>query len=141
VVKVKEVQETVEEESAGLLSKLPIPSIPLLPWRELYKELVVPVLQPTVGSVVNNATKVVSVANKAAAVGPDVVLQGIQDTAASVAAARATQAGQTGGGLGSSSSSSSGLGGPGPVIAGSLTALILAGGLKGFYDFLAKQTN
>jgi hypothetical protein len=29
--------------------------------------------------------------------------------------------------------------GPGPVIAGSLTALILAGGLKGFYDFISKQ--
>lgn len=30
-------------------------------------------------------------------------------------------------------------GGPGPVIAGALTALVLAGGLKGFYDFLSKQ--
>jgi TM2 domain-containing membrane protein YozV len=29
--------------------------------------------------------------------------------------------------------------GPGPVIAGSLTALIIAGGLKGFYDFISKQ--
>ena len=29
--------------------------------------------------------------------------------------------------------------GPGPVIAGSLTALVIAGGLKGFYDFISKQ--
>ena len=29
--------------------------------------------------------------------------------------------------------------GPGPVIAGTLTALVLAGGLKGFYDFISKQ--
>ena len=29
--------------------------------------------------------------------------------------------------------------GPGPVIAGSLTALVVAGGLKGFYDFISKQ--
>ncbi len=31
-------------------------------------------------------------------------------------------------------------GGPGPILAGALTAIVLAGGLKGFYDFLAKQT-
>ena len=29
--------------------------------------------------------------------------------------------------------------GPGPVIAGTLTALVLAGGLKGFYDVISKQ--
>jgi hypothetical protein len=29
--------------------------------------------------------------------------------------------------------------GPGPVIAGALTAVVLAGGLKGFYDILAAQ--
>jgi hypothetical protein len=29
--------------------------------------------------------------------------------------------------------------GPGPVIAGALSALILAGGLKGFYDIISKQ--
>jgi TM2 domain-containing membrane protein YozV len=30
-------------------------------------------------------------------------------------------------------------GGPGPVIAGALTAVVLAGGLKGFYDLISKQ--
>jgi len=30
-------------------------------------------------------------------------------------------------------------GGPGPVIAGVLTAVVLAGGLKGFYDVISKQ--
>ena len=29
--------------------------------------------------------------------------------------------------------------GPGPVIAGTLTAIVLAGGLKGLYDFISKQ--
>jgi hypothetical protein len=29
--------------------------------------------------------------------------------------------------------------GPGPVIAGALTAVVLAGGLKGFYDVIAAQ--
>jgi len=29
--------------------------------------------------------------------------------------------------------------GPGPVIAGALTAVVLAGGLKGFYDVISKQ--
>lgn len=29
--------------------------------------------------------------------------------------------------------------GPGPVVAGALTAIVLAGGLKGFYDFIAAQ--
>jgi TM2 domain-containing membrane protein YozV len=29
--------------------------------------------------------------------------------------------------------------GPGPVIAGALTALVVVGGLKGFYDFITKQ--
>ena len=29
--------------------------------------------------------------------------------------------------------------GPGPVIAGTLTALVLAGGLKGMYDIISKQ--
>jgi hypothetical protein len=31
------------------------------------------------------------------------------------------------------------LGGPGPVIAGALAAVVLAGGLKGFYDVLVQQ--
>ena len=39
---------------------------------------------------------------------------------------------QTGGGRNESS-------GPGPVIAGALTAVVLAGGLKGFYDLISKQ--
>jgi hypothetical protein len=30
-------------------------------------------------------------------------------------------------------------GGPGPAIAGVLTAVVLAGGLKGFYDIISKQ--
>jgi TM2 domain-containing membrane protein YozV len=40
---------------------------------------------------------------------------------------------QTGGGAASQQH------GPGPVIAGALSALILAGGLKGFYDIISKQ--
>ncbi len=42
---------------------------------------------------------------------------------------------QEGGGAGSAGVNT----GPGPVIAGALTAVVLAGGLKGFYDFISKQ--
>jgi type IV secretory pathway VirB6-like protein len=123
----------------------------------LYNELVVPVLQPTVGSAVNNASKVVSVGTKAIALGNTVLQsapgfaadlgqqvgqQAIQEAervgtsvdAVQAAAATAAAQRQTGGGHTSSHTS-----GPGPILAGALTALLLAGGLKGFYDFLSKQ--
>jgi hypothetical protein len=41
---------------------------------------------------------------------------------------------QVGGG-----SSNQGPGGVGPILAGTLTAVVLAGGLKGFYDVLVQQ--
>jgi hypothetical protein len=63
----------------------------------------------------------------------------IQSLAANTAAARTPVSAvpppaQSGGGGGSGGS-----GGPGPIIAGSLTALILAGGIKGCYDLISKQ--
>jgi hypothetical protein len=153
---VQEVKEAPKEES--FWSRLPIPSLPVMPWKALYNELVVPVLQPTVGSAVNNASKVVSVGTKAIALGNTVLQsapgfaadlgqqvgqQAIQEAervgtsvdAVQAAAATAAAQRQTGGGSGPSGQTS----GPGPILAGALTALLLAGGLKGFYDFLSKQ--
>lgn len=46
---------------------------------------------------------------------------------------------QIGGGVGSSSDGAGSTSGAGAVIAGTLSALIIAGGLKGTYDFISKQ--
>ena len=150
IFKVQEVKEEPVEEG-GFFSRLPIPSIPILPWREMYRELVVPILQPTVGNAINNASKVASVGTKVANLGATALGEGpgfaadlgnqvaqqaekqVQgtsiDAVQNVAAATAAQR-QTGGAHES---------GPGPIVAGAITALLLAGGLKGFYDFLSKQ--
>jgi hypothetical protein len=127
----------------------------------------VPLLQPTVGNTINNVSKVASVGTKVAglattamsagpgfvgSLGQDVGEQAVQQAtevaqaqergttigavqaaAQTAAAQRQGQSGQSGGGIEST--------GPGPIIAGALTALILAGGLKGFHDFLSKQIN
>ena len=157
IFKVQEVKE--EKEESGFLSRLPIPSLPVMPWKAIYNELVVPLLQPTVGNTINNASKVVSIGTKAAglattalAAAPGFVgnvgqemeaaamqqanqiargttVDAVQAAAQSTAAQR-----QTGG-------AKDNQGGPGPIIAGALTAILIAGGLKGFYDFLSKQVN
>lgn len=166
IFKVVEVKETPEDDG-GFLSRLPIPSIPALPWRDLYRELVVPVLQPTVGTAVQNANKVVSIGTKvvglgttALAAGPGFVgnlasqvgdqavqqasgtsIDAVQQAAAQIAATRQATS-YTGGGYNRSHNNiSQEGGGPGPILAGAFTALILAGGLKGFYDFFSKQVN
>lgn len=159
------VQEVKEVPETSFWSRLPIPSLPTMPWKTLYNELAVPLLQPTVGSAVNNVTKVASVGTKLAGLGslamaaaPDfvgnvgqqveaqaveaaqqVVQQqqqqhgtSIEAVQAAAQAAAAQRGPQSGGGHTS---------GPGPILAGALTALLLAGGLKGFHDFLSKQVN
>jgi TM2 domain-containing membrane protein YozV len=129
------VQPVVEkEQDAGLLTSLlgfiPTPA-------SLYKEFAVPLLQPTVGTVIGTATKLAAAGTAAASLVPSLpgivgqslvpdTLQTIQGLAQSQ---QAQQTQQTGGGSE----------GPGPILAGALTALILAGGLKGVSDFLAKR--
>ncbi len=164
--KVQEVKDEPVPKNDGFLSKLPIPSLPVLPFRELYNELVVPLLQPTVGTAIQSVNKVVSVGTKAAALGATALTAGPafvgdlanqvsqQATAAATAATAATSIPQIqqiaetaaanrqqpqpqpqlGGGHANTA------GGPGPILAGAFTAILLAGGLKGAYDFLAKQT-
>ena len=145
--KVQPVVETPEEESGGFFSSLT--SI-VFPWRAAYRELVVPLLQPTVGTAIGSATKIASAGTAAAALGTSMLSQGpgaVQQVSQQVQSdtmqtvqrlAQAQQAQQIqqvplqpqmGGGSG----------GPGPVLAGAFTALILAGGLKGLSDFMSKR--
>ena len=163
--KVVEVKEEPEDKRS-FLEKLPIPSFPL---RDAYRELIVPILQPTVGTAIQSTAKIASVGTKAAGLGLSALTAGpalvsgltsqiaeqvdavtqeaqsklplgttvaaVQDAAAKAFENRSQpqfptqQAPQTGGGS---------VGGPGPVLAGAFTALLVAGGLKGAYDFMAK---
>jgi len=83
----------------------------------------------------NVATDAVNAAQNAAA-GAANTAQAAQTatTGAVNAAANTAQAAAKQGGGGHTEPA-----GPGPVIAGALTALVVAGGLKGFYDFISKQ--
>ncbi len=141
------VQPVVEkpEEDSGILSSLPNLASPA---RALYRELVVPVLQPTVGTAVSSAGKLASAGTAAAALGTSLLAKGptmaqqvaqqVQadtlQTVQQLAAAKAAQITQTGGGSTSSE-------GPGPILAGAITALLLAGGIKGISDFLHQRLN
>lgn len=149
----------VKEEEAPSSSGWSFPSFSL-PFSGLYKELVVPILQPTVGSAIQNANKIASVATGVAALGNSALgsapgfvgnLTGQMEQQAVAAATNAAasspvgttveavqaianakaKTNQTGGGSSSS--------GPGPILAGALTAILIAGGLKGTYDFVSKQ--
>lgn len=188
--------------------------IPSLPWREIYRELVVPVIQPTVAPTVEKIKHGISVGEKAVALGTsalaagpalisnikgqvekaatmatlpgslatipgvipglphisqptlgsiptagpvvtdsarkmfnplmkvrgsegDSVLEQINELAGAAETARQGVRAMTGGSLWERRGGEQG--GAGPVIAGTLTALIIAGGAKGFYDFIAKQ--
>jgi TM2 domain-containing membrane protein YozV len=192
VFKVQEV--TDEPKKAGF--SFPWPSLPTLPFRELYRELVVPLLQPTVGTGIQSATKVLSVGAKVAGLGTTALAAGpafvgnltsqinqqvdqavnnalhptlgsltaatttatatttpaaaepigtsvaaVQQVAENAAAQRQPVAAQpqpqAGGGLSTGAGvSSSGIG---PVLAGAFTAIVVAGGLKGTFDFFSKQ--
>jgi TM2 domain-containing membrane protein YozV len=132
---------------------IPIPSLPV---REIYKELVAPLLtvpvvralqavgpnrpppQPScfedaqrmlptpaqVHETVMEAANTGRVAVQAVAEPVVVMSKGVGNAIHA----------QSGGGSAPSAPS-----GPGPVIAGALTAVVLAGGLKGFYDMISKQ--
>ncbi len=157
VFKVQEVKEEPKESKGSLFSL--IPSLPLLNFDTLYQKLVVPLLQPTVGTAIKSVNSAISIGTKAAPLATTALTAGpafvsnltsqineqVANTVASVQKIAENQAAerlqpapsappiqQTGGGTTH--------GGPGPILAGAFTAIVLAGGLKGFYDFLSKQT-
>ncbi len=138
--KVQPVVETAEDDS-GLFGFLPSFASPA---RALYRELVVPVLQPTVGTAISTAGKLASAGTTAAALGTSMLAKGpalaqqvaqqVQaDTLQTVQQLAAAKAAQKGGSVASD--------GPGPILAGAITALVLAGGLKGISDFLHQRLN
>jgi TM2 domain-containing membrane protein YozV len=155
--KVQEVKEKNPEEETSQGSGTD--------WGGLYKQFVVPLLQPSVGKGIQTASqaatvglKGVAVAKKVGSMDPTSAVGSLSDATGQAAQAQVAQAlatppeqptvqtiqeiaaakaaersGQTGGG------GHTVTGGLGPVIAGSLTALVLAGGLKGVYEFLERR--
>lgn len=116
----------------------------LFPIKPLYDQFVVPLLRPPVVSMLGTAGKLASAGTSVGALGTSLLSQGpaaaaqlaqqVQsDTFKQVQqlaqAAEQQRMPQTGGSLD----------GPGPILAGALTALVIAGGLKGVSDFLAKR--
>jgi TM2 domain-containing membrane protein YozV len=148
-------KEQLEKESA---KEAPVGGFPILgmdTFRFWYKELAVPLLQPTVGTAVKTADKTVQLGEKAAAVGgevlaagpkvasavtssiasalnPAVIMEQVQQAAADKAASRIGV--QAGGGLTGRDGESSG-----PIVAGTLLAVVLAGAGKFVYDIVNKQ--
>jgi TM2 domain-containing membrane protein YozV len=130
-------------------------------FRFLYRELAVPVLQPTVGTTIQQVDHSVKLAGKAVAVGTEVVetvpkvassvstqLEAVSNpnrivaqihaaAATKAAAAAGATAPHTGGGSSSSSSSSSSSGGP--IIAGTLSAVAIAGAVKMISELLSDK--
>lgn len=144
--RVQEVREGAESSgSMGLLGLLPV-----LNWKGLYGDIVAPLLRPTVGAAVENVGKMANVAGKAASLATSTIARGpalvseFANAAVANATAQATQATKAAAGLGPAATAATAQtgggssGGPGPVLAGSLTALLLAGGLKGMHDVLSK---
>jgi hypothetical protein len=111
----------------GFFSALcpPIISLPNINFGQVYKDVVAPLMIPPIAK----GLQLIIGATEQAPVPTDA------PTAAPATPTAATAPPMTGGG----GSSSEAVAGPGPVIAGTLTALVLAGGLKGFYDFISKQ--
>lgn len=131
VREVPTVDAAITQESSGFFSKIP--------FFNLYNTLVVPLLRPTVGSAVTTVSRIGSVGQKGvgavsslASRAPEIIAQQAEKVGQQ-RLEEARSALQTGGGNGG------GGGGPGPVIAGALTALIVAGGAKGLFEFLARQ--
>lgn len=153
----------------SLLDWLPLPSVPQgFSMREIYRELLAPLMIPPIvkglkeinnppapsmpavdmpslslpenpiAGIVNSASETVNTAKEVLKNGAVNSLHVISDvakeaekTVAKMSGGSYTHAQEGGAGAGAS--------GPGPVIAGALTAVVLAGGLKGFYDFIIKQ--
>lgn len=131
---------TSQETSGGLFAwlKTVCPPSFSLPFGELYKDVVAPLMTPPVVEALHAVSALPVTAPSMRGLTPPSVplpltppsLPTIPSmiTSPSVTSAPVRQEG--GGGSGS---------GPGPVIAGTLTALVFAGGLKGFIDFVSKQ--
>jgi hypothetical protein len=114
-------------------------------WRKTYRDIAVPLMTPPIVGAVHKVTDTVdkvveaakngitlpSVSNITSMVSPSAPPANASPSAPPANANDPQPPSQTGGG-GSVS-------GPGAVIGGTLTALVLAGGLKGFYDFISKQ--
>jgi len=117
-------------------------------WRKTYRDIAVPLMTPPIVGAVHKASDTINKVVDAAASG--VNLPSMSELTNMVmpsappanndpsappnnasAPANNDPKAQTGGGVQVS--------GPGAVIGGTLTALVLAGGLKGFYDFISKQ--
>lgn len=120
-----------------------LPPVPTLPLREAYKDLVVPLVTPPLVKAIKNldAPHPVPQIQPMTPVSMTPPIPNMKETLDSTShvvgeSAKIIQKGfeegyaQKGGGRGD---------GPGPVIAGVLTAVVLAGGLKGFYDIVSKQ--
>jgi TM2 domain-containing membrane protein YozV len=136
-------------------------------FRFLYRELAVPLLQPTVGTAIQQVSHGAAVADKAVTVGkelvgtvpkvaaavteqveavtnPDRLMGQIQAAAAAKAAtasaaAAVTGTGQKGGGSSRSSGSSSSSSRSGPIIAGTLSAVVIAGAVKVISELLSDK--
>jgi len=123
-------------------------------FRPLYKELVVPVIQPSVGTLLEKADKNAKVIAVASEIGKNLlstvpeVAKGVSEKIADVsdpnklmakiqaqAAAKALErVGMVGGSLSSDSNM-------GPIIAGTLSAIMLAGSAKVIGEILSKRTD
>ena len=148
-------KEQLDKENAETSKSGGFPMIGMDTFRFWYKELAVPMLQPTVGTAVKTVDKGVKLGEKAAAVGgeimatgpkvaatvtgtmasalnPAVIMEQVQQAAANKAAARI--GGQAGGGLISETAGSSG-----SIVAGTLLAVVLSGAGKFVYDIVNKQ--
>jgi len=148
-------KEQIDNEQGQEQASGGLPIVGMDTFRVLYKELAVPMLQPTVGTAIKTADKSVKMGQKAAAVGgeimatapkvaasvkgtmasalnPALIMEQVQEAAAKKAATRLGV--QGGGGLISETAGSSG-----PIVAGTLLAVVLAGAGKFVYDIVNKQ--
>jgi TM2 domain-containing membrane protein YozV len=100
----------------------PIIGLPNINFGQVYKDVVAPLMIPPIAK---GLQLIIGATGQAPA----------QSDAPTAPTAPTAPPMTGGGGVGSSEA----VAGPGPVIAGTLTALVLAGGLKGFYDFISKQ--
>jgi TM2 domain-containing membrane protein YozV len=128
----------------GFFDNLPVISIPQISYSGMYKDIIAPLMSPAVVAALHMKTPELpdpptmpgmakyglpKEVTGVPTVGLGIPVSQTQPAAPTPAPAPA----QTGGGGVRQDY------GPGPAIAGVLTAVVLAGGLKGFYDIISKQ--
>jgi TM2 domain-containing membrane protein YozV len=145
VFKVEEVKEGGNAQSSvGLMDWIAktfnFPSVPsLFSPRELYRELIAPLAVPPLVRAVQEITHPTPPSDNAPAgdaagnAAGNAAPEGNAPANALPSSENAAAAPAQRGGARAESS------GPGPIIAGALTAVVMAGGLKGFYDMLIRQ--